>query len=1078
MSLPAFANITYNNITLNEPLYWTPLRDNDSLGINSSSLLHTGSEGSLTVVGPMTGGSITIDKSSFADNINMKQSYSNINFSMTDSTIDSLEFLELVTGSTINLTNVESNGNDSAIRLGNINNSNNTINIKNFNKAFLIDLEGSNSKINIEDTKILSGLSLFGENNTLNFKNSEILFNISLNGNNNTYNFDNLISSDRIPKTLIVLGGNSLENNNNTATLSNTILNTSNESSFDVLYFNKSGSNNTFNIINSTFHDDNPVTANDSALIVVSGASSAHNNVTNSTINTGNGYIFLDLTPQGGNAFIASNSTLTGAIMAEADQTSTIGLSSNSIWNLTGEKSVGNRLHIDDSQVNIGSSTLIANILKTNNSKINLGNAGTLTVNSDTDFVTSQVTMADNSLLNVNGYITLDNATLTTGAGSKIASNTLNIINGSNLTLNSQSTLTSSGGITLNSGTLNVLSGNSLNTSDVALAANSNLNLTGATLETSGSTSLNNSAFTATSGSTLNTMALALAENSKLNLTGSVLNTQGNLNLNNSGLSAQSGSTLNIADLALAENSKLNLTGSVLNTQGNLNLNNSGLSAQSGSTLSIADLAMAANSRLSLNASTLSSTGNIALDSSLFTMDSGSHLTTNDVTLTNNATLLMLRTSDVTAKSIQLNNGNLAIGNGQVTTESLSTGGGEASSQITPQALSVSNARIRINVDGHLTANSATGTYNTTIASIGSIGQYDGREMITTNGGGAIFDDGDGYDLGIFRYDLVQQGNSWYLQERKHDLSSSARAVASLSQASLTSWNAETDSVHQRMTVSRRDNDQGSAWGSYLGAHTSTQLSNGEKASQSVNGFSLGVDKRLNTDLGSYLLGVAVSRGISNIDHMINSSYGNSHDVNMQAYTSYSNPLGFFLDGLVSYSVINSKITTVSLDDEHSDGSLDTHGFGASLKGGYHYVLPNTAFIEPYVRASMLNIADKSYSLDNGLRVTNNQYKSLQGELGVDIGKTFALGDSMEQTLRPYVKVAYQQEFKDNNTIDVNNYTISNNIDGSGGKVGTGLEYTIKRNFGAYVTANYGSKTGDTGTDTHLTGTAGLRYNW
>ncbi|MBK5143608.1 autotransporter outer membrane beta-barrel domain-containing protein [Budviciaceae bacterium BWR-B9] len=350
--------------------------------------------------------------------------------------------------------------------------------------------------------------------------------------------------------------------------------------------------------------------------------------------------------------------------------------------------------------------------------------------------------------------------------------------------------------------------------------------------------------------------------------------------------------------------------------------------------------------------------------------------------------------------------------------------------------------------------------------------------MITTSGGGAIFDDGDGYDLGIFRYDLVQQGNSWYLQERKHDLSSSARAVASLSQASLTSWNAETDSVHQRMTVSRRDNDQGSAWGSYLGAHTSTQLSNGEKASQSVNGFSLGVDKRLNTDFGSYLLGVAVSRGISNIDHMINSSYGNSHDVNMQAYTSYSNQLGFFLDGLVSYSVINSKITTISLDDEHSDGSLDTHGFGASLKGGYHYILPNTAFIEPYVRASMLNIADKSYSLDNGLHVTNNQYKSLQGELGVDIGKGFALGDALEQTLRPYVKVAYQQEFKDNNTLDVNHYTISNNIDGSGGKVGAGLEYTIKRNFGAYVTANYGAKTGDTGTDTHLTGTAGLRYNW
>ncbi|MCD1126493.1 autotransporter outer membrane beta-barrel domain-containing protein [Jinshanibacter sp. LJY008] len=836
---------------------------------------------------------------------------------------------------------------------------------------------------------------------------------------------------------MIIFGGNALENNNNTTTVSNTILNTSNESTFDVLYLNKSGSNNTFNIINSTFHDDNPATSNDSALVVVSGGSGSHNNVTNSTINTGQGYIFLDLTPQGGNSFITSNSTLTGAIMAETDQSSTVGLTDNSIWNLTGERSASSRVHIEDSQVNIGSSTLTTNELKATNSKIALGNAGSLKVTTDSYMRTSQVTMADNSLFDVSGLLTLDSATLTTGTGSKINSGTLSIINGGNLTLNSQSTLSSSGGFDLNDGTLNVLSGNSLSTTDVALAANSNLNLTTATLAATGNASLNNSALTAVSGSTLNTVALALAENSKLNLTGSALNAQGNLSLDNSGINAQSGSTLNIADLA-----------------------------------------MTANSRLNLNASTLNSTGNIALNNSLLTMDSGSHLTTNNVTLTNNATLLMLRTSDVTAKSIQLNNGNLAIGNGQVTTESLSSGSGEASSQIAPQALSDSNARIRINVDGHLTANSATGTYNTTIASIGSVGQYDGREMITTNGGGAIFDDGDGYDLGIFRYDLVQQGNSWYLQERKHDLSSSARTVTSLSQASLTSWNAETDSVHQRMTVSRRDNDQGSAWGSYLGAHTSTQLSNGEKASQSVNGFSLGVDKRLNTNLGSYLLGVAVSRGISNIDHMVNSSYGNSHDVNMQAYSSYSNQLGFFVDGLFSYSIINSKITTVSLDDEHSDGSLDTHGFGASLKGGYHYILPNTAFIEPYVRASMLNIADKSYSLDNGLRVSNNQYKSLQGELGVDIGKSFALGDALEQTLRPYVKVAYQQEFKDNNTIDVNDYTISNNIDGSGGKVGAGLEYTIKRNFGAYVTANYGSKTGDTGTDTHLTGTAGLRYNW
>lgn len=414
--------------------------------------------------------------------------------------------------------------------------------------------------------------------------------------------------------------------------------------------------------------------------------------------------------------------------------------------------------------------------------------------------------------------------------------------------------------------------------------------------------------------------------------------------------------------------------------------------------------------------------------------------------------------------------------------------------------LTTAEANIQINTDGHLNAGYATGDYNVSVASTGKGGDLNGTELIATTGGNGDFKDNGGYDLGVYHYNLVQDGNNWLLSSGstptppepsppeptppeptppvpvKPVLSSSSLAVASMMTAPLASWNDETDTTLQRITTSRRDSDTGGVWGSYFGGDHKTSSDNGATANQNVNGFSVGVDKRLPLANSSLLGGLAFSHGVTDTDKMDNGSFGDSNDTTVQGYLSWDAHNGVFVDGILTYSTIDSDITAKANDGQNGAGHFDSHAIGASMKTGYHLDAGHKLFVEPYLKTSMLKVNGVSYTLTNGMKVHNGDLKSEQGEIGVESGMDMAIANN--QTLRPFVTLAYQKEFADNNSININEVNIDNNVAGSGVKISAGMEYKVQQNSGAYVVVSNTSQNGNTGSESPWSVSTGVVYSW
>lgn len=551
----------------------------------------------------------------------------------------------------------------------------------------------------------------------------------------------------------------------------------------------------------------------------------------------------------------------------------------------------------------------------------------------------------------------------------------------------------------------------------------------------------------------------AVLANAQSNYTGNTTLTSGTLQLGTDNALGNSN------NLTMDANTAVDLNG-MDQTLGSLDAGTASTLYANGSDLTLIQGLSADGAQININAGSLTTGGDISLNASSLTLSDQSHIDTQNVTVTNGGDITLAGSgTTLNANSIVLNNNAMVIGSGNVNTGSL-TG---------------NEAYIQMNTDAHMNAGNATGTYNVSVASAGEGGDLNGTEMITTTGGNGNFKDNGGYDLGVYHYYLRKEGDNWLLETATAQggtpaLSSSSQAAAAMMTSPLASWNVEIDTTMQRMTTSRRDNDAGGVWASYFGGNSRSGSDNGATANLNVNGFSVGSDLRVPVADGSVLGGIALSHGVTDVDNIANGSYGNNHDTTMQGYASWDASNGVFVDGILSYSALDSDLTAIASDGTRGTGDTSRHAYGASVKAGYHLTAGANLFIEPYAKVAMLKVKGSEYGLSNGMNVRNGDFTSQQGEAGVEGGMNLAIGNN--QTLRPFVQVAYQKEFADNNSININDVSFDNNVDGGGIKVSAGMEYKLRKNFSAYVAGSNTSKSSDTGTDSPWSVSTGVTYTW
>ncbi|EPC3697332.1 autotransporter outer membrane beta-barrel domain-containing protein [Escherichia coli] len=381
-------------------------------------------------------------------------------------------------------------------------------------------------------------------------------------------------------------------------------------------------------------------------------------------------------------------------------------------------------------------------------------------------------------------------------------------------------------------------------------------------------------------------------------------------------------------------------------------------------------------------------------------------------------------------------------------------------------------------------------------------------QVVQTGGGDAAFTlKGGKVDAGTWEYGLSKENTNWYLKvdtpptnpdagspgtgnpdagnpdAGKPDAGTSsspvrrttksADAVLGMATAPAYVFNSELDNLRFRHgDVMQNTRAPGGVWGRYTGSDN--RISGGASSGYTLtqNGFETGADMVF--DLGDSSL--AVGTFFSYSDNSIKHARGGKSTVDSTGgglYATWFDNNDYYVDGVLKYNRFNNELRTWMSDGTAVKGDYSQNGFGGSLEAGRTFSLNENAWAQPYVRTTAFRADAKDISLNNGMKANIGATKSLQAEAGVNLGMDL---DVAGKTVKPYFKAAVSHEFSDNNKVQINNrYDFSNDISGTIGKYGLGVNIQLAANAGIWAEAFY--QKGEN-IESPITGSAGFRINF
>ncbi|HAG2285008.1 TPA: autotransporter outer membrane beta-barrel domain-containing protein [Salmonella enterica] len=325
-------------------------------------------------------------------------------------------------------------------------------------------------------------------------------------------------------------------------------------------------------------------------------------------------------------------------------------------------------------------------------------------------------------------------------------------------------------------------------------------------------------------------------------------------------------------------------------------------------------------------------------------------------------------------------------------------------------------------------------------------------------------------ELGVYQYaaekvmDAVNNRTSIYYTSTGK-LSNSAATAVSMAAAPVDVANLESDSLAKHMNSVRHGKDSG-VWLSYFGGENRNTTEAGPEYTLKTKGVMLGIDTLTENN---WLAGVAVSSARSDLSVM--NSSGDLNSYGAQFYMSRRYDSGVFVDSALQFNHFSNAAKARMINGQQAKADFSGNSYGLEAKVGYAWNSEGF-FAEPYVRAAARAFDGEHYALSNGMTVKSNDYKSMMGEVGADLGYQYDISGGY---VKPYLHLAALNEFADGNSVRVNNVTLDNSVKGTAFQVGTGAEVKLMDNFGAYAAFDY---TKGENSERPWQATVGVNYNW
>ncbi|EEF7941937.1 autotransporter outer membrane beta-barrel domain-containing protein [Salmonella enterica subsp. diarizonae] len=325
-------------------------------------------------------------------------------------------------------------------------------------------------------------------------------------------------------------------------------------------------------------------------------------------------------------------------------------------------------------------------------------------------------------------------------------------------------------------------------------------------------------------------------------------------------------------------------------------------------------------------------------------------------------------------------------------------------------------------------------------------------------------------ELGVYQYaaekvmDGVNNRTNIYYRSTGQ-LSNSAATVVSLAAAPVDVANLESDTLAKHMNSVRHGKDSG-VWVSYFGGENRNTTASGPEYKLKTNGVMLGVDTLTENN---WLAGVAVSSARSDMSVM--NSSGDLDSYGAQFYMSRRYDSGVFVDSALQFNHFSNTAKARMTDGQQAKADFSGNSYGLEAKVGYAWNSEGF-FAEPYVRAAARAFDGEHYALSNGMTVNSNDYKSMLGEVGADLGYQYAISGGY---VKPYLHLAALNEFADGNSVRVNNVSLDDSVKGAAFQAGLGAEVKVTDNLGGYAAFDY---TKGDNTERPWQATVGVNYTW
>lgn len=325
-------------------------------------------------------------------------------------------------------------------------------------------------------------------------------------------------------------------------------------------------------------------------------------------------------------------------------------------------------------------------------------------------------------------------------------------------------------------------------------------------------------------------------------------------------------------------------------------------------------------------------------------------------------------------------------------------------------------------------------------------------------------------ELGVYQYaaekvmDAVNnRTNIYYSSTGK--LSNSAATAVSMAAAPVDVANLQSDTLAKHMNSVRHGKDSG-VWLSYFGGENRNTTAVGPEYKLKTNGVMLGVDTLTEND---WLAGVAVSSARSDMSVM--NSSGDLNSYGAQFYMSRRYDSGVFVDGALQFNHFSNTAKARMINGQQAKADFSGNSYGVEAKVGYAWNSEGF-FAEPYVRAAARAFDGEHYALSNGMTVNSNDYRSMLGEVGADLGYQYDISGGY---VKPYLHLAALNEFADGNSVRVNNVSLDNSVKGAAFQAGLGAEVKVTDNLGGYAAFDY---TKGDNTERPWQATVGVNYTW